>query len=994
MVNDYLEWLRKSAGTNWEVVHHEILPEKTPIFKKTPHNLHFAVKDLIDSTGIESLYCHQVDAIEKALQKKNVALSTSTSSGKTLCYQIPALDRLVREPDSHVLMLFPLKALERDQLDSFLNLSEKTGISAAIYDGDTSESERKRIRSRPPKVLITNPDMLHLGLLAFHDLWMRFFRKLSLIVLDEVHTYKGIFGSHVAQVLLRVKRICRSYGNEPTFVSCSATIGNPGQFVSTLISDEVSVVDKSGAPSPKRHFVFLNPLLSPYTVASSLFVRAIDSGLKTIVFTRSRKITELITLWAMNEAPRLRHRISSYRAGFLPEERREIESRLFSGELDGVISTSALEMGIDVGGLDLCILVGYPGTIVNTWQRGGRVGRQGRQSAIVMVAGQDALDQYFIRNPSDFFARPCEQATLDPLNVEVLKKHIPCAAAEIPIKPSERWIRPVEAQRAMDSLMDDGIIYRSADGAVMSVNPRPHREVDLRNVGNSYSIFLEGGSKPIGVSSGARVFHECHEGAIYLHRTKQYVVTKLDMERRNVLVRPSTASYYTRSRSEKDTKILGAPLRSREFSGFLAREARLRVTEHVNGYEKRRTRGQELIGVLDLNLPPLVFETIGLWIEISDEVKQAIKASGLHFMGGIHAMEHAAISMFPLFALCERDDIGGISCPEHEQVCRAAVFIYDGHPGGVGLSIKAFDVLEELLRTTFDMVKGCHCETGCPSCIHSPKCGSGNKPLDKKACEAILDYLLHPNTLSSQRKTLVAKSSPVHYKHAGVSVETVDQVSRGETPCPIKEIAMNVNKKPSPEIVFFDLETQKLADDVGGWRNISKMMLSVAVTYSDAEGFQSFNEESVGELVRTLSRADLIVGFNQVKFDYEVLSAYTNENLRKYQNLDMLIEIQKLIGHRLSLDHLAQFTLGRKKSGSGVDAPRWFREGRLDLLQKYCTDDVIITRDLYNFAVENGFVKYQRRDGQTVKIPVKWTFQNHLALVTPINMANPPDNMM
>ena len=289
----------------------------------------------------------------------------------------------------------------------------------------------------------------------------------------------------------------------------------------------------------------------------------------------------------MNEAPRLRHRISSYRAGFLPEERREIESRLFSGELDGVISTSALEMGIDVGGLDLCILVGYPGTIVNTWQRGGRVGRQGRQSAIVMVAGQDALDQYFIRNPSDFFARPCEQATLDPLNVEVLKKHIPCAAAEIPIKPSERWIRPVEAQRAMDSLMDDGIIYRSPDGALMSVNPRPHREVDLRNVGNSYSIFLEGGSKPIGVSSGARVFHECHEGAIYLHRTKQYVVTKLDMERRNVFVRPSTASYYTRSRSETDTKILGAPLRSREFSGFLAREARLRVTEHVIGYEKR-----------------------------------------------------------------------------------------------------------------------------------------------------------------------------------------------------------------------------------------------------------------------------------------------------------------------------------------------------------------------------------------------------------------------
>ncbi|MFH0957576.1 MAG: DEAD/DEAH box helicase [Pseudomonadota bacterium] len=964
--------MRNNADLKWVVVHHELLPEKAPSFKKTPRRLHLSVQELIDSVGIESLYCHQVDAIEKALQRENVALSTSTSSGKTLCYQIPALDRLVREPDSHVLMLFPLKALERDQLDSFLNLSGKIGISAAVYDGDTPDSDRRRIRSEPPRVIITNPDMLHLGLLAFHESWRNFFSKLSLIVLDEVHTYKGIFGSHVAQVLLRLKRICESYGNEPTFVSCSATIGNPEQFVSTLISDEVSVVDKSGAPSPQRHFVFLNPLLSPYTVASTLFVKAIESGLKTIVFTRSRKITELITLWATNEAPGLRRRISSYRAGFLPEERREIEARLFSGELDGVISTSALEMGIDVGGLDLCILVGYPGTIVNTWQRGGRVGRQGRPSAVVMVAGQDALDQYFVRNPSDFFARQCEQATLDPLNVEVLKKHIPCAAAEIPIRPFELWIKHDEAQRAVDSLVTSGIIYRSPDGALNSANPRPHRDVDLRNIGNSYSIFLEGSPKPIGMSSGARVFHECHEGAIYLHRTRQYVVTWLDLKKRNVFVRPSTASYYTRSRSEKETTILGRPLRSRNFPGFVAREARLRVTENMHGYEKRLTRGQDLIGVVDLNLPPIVFETIGLWIEISDDIKQAIKALGLNFMGGIHALEHAAISMFPLFALCERDDIGGISCPEHEQVRSAAIFIYDGHPGGVGLSSKAFDVLDELLRTTSDMVKGCHCDTGCPSCIHSPKCGSGNKPLDKKACETILEYLLHPNRLSRSHSPPEAKPSPHQYKCPDIPIETVTPVSKEKLLIPIEEIAVNENKEQTPEIVFFDLETQKLAEDVGGWKNISKMMLSVAVTFSDSDGIQTFNEESVGELIRTLSRADLIVGFNQVKFDYEVLSAYTTENLRKYPNLDMLLEIQKLIGHRLSLDHLAQFTLGRKKSGSGVDAPLWFRQGRLDLLQKYCTDDVILTRDLYNFAVQNGFVKYKRRDGQTSKINVKW----------------------
>ncbi len=972
MVSDFLEWLETQAGTNWQVIHHELLPERKPAFKDLPPQVHAVVRDMVKSRNIRYLYSHQAEAVSEALKGKNVALSTSTSSGKTLCYQIPAIDRLVRDPLSHVLMLFPLKALERDQLDSFLNLSSKTVLSAGVYDGDTPDSERKKIRNHPPRVLITNPDMLHLGLLAFHDTWRDFFKRLSLIVLDEVHTYKGIFGSHVSQVLLRTKRVCGLYGNRPQFVSCSATIGNPGKFVSTLIDEDVSVVDKSGAPNPLRHFVFLNPVVSPYTVASSLFVRALKSGLKTIVFTRARKITELITLWALNEAPQLRNRISSYRAGFLPEERREIEAKLFSGQLDGVISTSALEMGIDVGGLDLCILVGYPGTIVNTWQRGGRVGRQGRPSAIVMIAGQDALDQYFVHNPTDFFARKFEEATLDPLNIEVLKRHIPCAAAELPIDSSETWIRTKEAQSATEDLLAAGVLYRSPDGILNSVNPRPHRGVDLRNVGSSYSIFLEGGQKPIGGSSGARAFHECHEGAIYLHRTKQYVVKKLDLERHNVFVSPCSVSYYTKCVSEKDTKILGAPLRSREFPGFMTREAKLRVTERITGYEKRRTSGQELIGVMDLHLPSLTFDTIGLWIEIPDQVKQSIIKANLHFMGGIHAMEHAAISMFPLFALCERDDIGGISCPEHEQVCRAAVFIYDGHPGGVGLSSRVFDVLEELLKTTLNLVRNCECEIGCPSCIHSPKCGSGNKPLDKQACIKILEYLLHPELLSNSREKLTKRPKEKRVKASATQKNNVIEITKEQTFNQIKELEMPLNNSTSTEIIFFDLETQKLSNDVGGWNNVAKMGLSIAVTYSDINGFRCFTEEKVDELVSLLKSANMVVGFNHIKFDYEVLTAYTKENLRTGRNLDILLEIQKKIGHRLSLNHLAQFTLGRNKSGSGTDAPAWFRQGRFDLLEKYCRDDVAITRDLYQFGVENGYLLYQRKDGRTLRIPVSW----------------------
>jgi DEAD/DEAH box helicase domain-containing protein len=755
VLDSFLEWLCSPRNYDWNLSHHEILPAQPPELAEIPAGLDPRVVDLIRSSRIASLYSHQASAIKFCLQGKDTVLSTSTASGKTLAYQIPVLDRLTRDPNACALCLFPLKALERDQRDAFLALAGSSGLTAAVYDGDTPESERRRIRSRPPRVLITNPDMLHLGLLPFHDIWKDFFSHLSFIVLDEVHTYKGIFGSHISQVLLRTLRVCNRHGASPQFIACSGTVANPGAFVSRLIGREPAVIDRSGAPTSKRHFIFLNPVLSPNTIAARLFVKALQSGLKTIVFTRARKITELITTWVLHDAPELKNRISSYRAGFLPEERRYIEAKLFSGEMDGVISTSALEMGIDVGGLDLCLLVGYPGTIINTWQRGGRVGRAGRPSAIVMLAGNDALDQYFLRNPRDFFERSCEEAILDPFNSEVLKRHLPCAAAETPIFPDEEWSRQPQIEAVLRELEQDGALYRGGDGSLRSASRRPHRGVDLRGIGESYAIFLEDRKTLIGSSAGIRAFTECHEGAVYLHRTRQYVVTKLDLERHNVLVKPCHLSYYTRALNEKDTKILGAPIRTREFPGFTVREGKLKVTENIVGYEKRRTSGQELIGTVDLDLPPLHFETVGIWIEIPDKVKDAIQKAGLHFMGGIHAMEHAAISMFPLFALCDRDDIGGISTPEHEQVCRAAVFIYDGHPGGVGLSHRAFEVIEELLEKTRLLVEKCPCEAGCPSCIHSPKCGSGNKPLDKKACLATLECLLHPD-----KAFLLTKAEP------------------------------------------------------------------------------------------------------------------------------------------------------------------------------------------------------------------------------------------
>jgi DEAD/DEAH box helicase domain-containing protein len=1007
VLDTFLHRLRNPPKDEWLMAHHEVIPEQAPGYEKIPSELDQRLQAEL-KTQIGRLYSHQCEAIRHALAGENVVLATNTASGKSLAFQVAVIDRLLKDPAAHALFLFPLKALERDQKESFLSLAARFGLTAAVYDGDTPDAERRKIRKNPPRVIITNPDMLHLSMLAFHDSWRELFSNLAYIVLDEVHTYKGIFGSHISQVLLRIRRICLTHGSWPQFFACSATIANPGDFVSTLVGQDVAVVDRSGAPSSERHFIFLDPTLSVYTITARLFIAGLEAGLKTIVFTKARKITELITTWVMQEAPHLRGRVSSYRAGFLPEERREIEAKLFSGEMDGVISTSALEMGIDVGGLDLCLLVGYPGTIVNTWQRGGRVGRASKPSAIVMIAAHDALDQYFLRNPGNFFERKCEEAVLDPLNHEVLKRHLPCAAAEIPIGGKEDWIEQPEIRTALEELEKAGVLYRDhEDGSWYSSRRKPQRQVDLRGIGQSFGIFLEGTKTLIGSSSGIRVFKECHEGAVYLHRTRQYLVTGLDLERRNVLVKPQRLNYFTKARSEKDTDILGAPIRSNDFSGFTIREARLKVTERVEAFEKRRTAGQDLIGVVELDLPPTTFDTVGLWIEIPEDVKDAISDAGLHFMGGIHALEHAAISLFPLYVLCDRDDIGGISTTFHEQVSKAAVFIYDGHPGGVGLAHRAYDKILDLLKETRTLVKGCACEDGCPSCIHSPKCGSGNKPLDKQACLAVLQFLLEPESAQKQFRRKKPKGPPIFPDLSGssgrgkksqtsrtsggrVRAEPGSPDSRPEKasgqpggrrlqtphrsgPEQRSPLAEGVDMKTHPEnVVVFDLETKKLADEVGGWKNIHKMGLSLAVIHSQAGGFMTFTEETVKDLIGQLKQAELIVGYNHVRFDYQVLSAYTSENLRALPNLDMLKEVHNVLGFRLKLQHLAEATLGEGKSGDGLDAVRWFKEGKMDLIEKYCRDDVRVTRDLYRFGLENGYLIYKRKNGQSARIPVNW----------------------
>ncbi|HYR03150.1 MAG TPA: Zn-binding domain-containing protein, partial [Syntrophobacteria bacterium] len=672
------------------------------------------------------------------------------------------------------------------------------------------------------------------------------FRGLRLVVVDEVHTYRGIFGSHIAQIFRRLQRICRLYSASPQYVLLSATIANAAEFASRLTGLPFRVVETNGAPQAGRHFFFINPEASATNVAAKLFIQALKGGLKTIAFTQARKITEILHMTVAQTAPELASRVSSYRAGFLAEERREIERGLASGAVAGVISTSALEMGIDIGGLDLCILVGYPGTIVNTWQRSGRVGRGGQESAVILIGQPDALDQYFMHHPEDFFQRPFETAVVDPDNPDVMDAHLPCAAAEIPLRAGIDLALSALAVR-VPLLEARGELLRSAAGDEWyAARRQPHRLVDIRSVGPGYTILQDGEREVVGKNDGVRVFKECHPGAVYLHRGQQYLVTGLDLERRNVLVRPTRARCYTRALSTKETEILMVE-RSRPVANFLARLGRLRVTEHVIGYEKRNLYSGELLDTQPLELPPLTFETVGLWVEIEDLVQEMLREQRLHFMGGIHALEHAMISMFPLFALCDRNDIGGIAVPRHGQIQKSAIFIYDGTPGGVGLAARGFDLIEDLLQKTGELIASCTCDAGCPSCIHSPKCGSGNKPLDKAAALLVTRALLGEVAL-----TLEVAS--------GAECEPT-VVPEGPVPSPVKERS----------VAFLDTETQRLADEVGGWGNVHLMRLAVAVLYDQLKDrFSVYPEERAGELVKDLQAFDLVVGFNIKGFDYRV----------------------------------------------------------------------------------------------------------------------------
>jgi len=978
------------------VAHHRRIEGEAARLRDPRRPLPDELVEALRSQGLERLYEHQAEGIDRLRDGQDVLVVTPTASGKTLLFSLAVLGSCLEQPGSRALLLYPTKALAQDQLSGFRSLAGGLGAlrppSFEIYDGDTPQSRRRKIRTDPPSALITNPDMLHLGILAHHEDWEPFLRDLRWVVLDELHVYRGIFGAHVHHILARLRRVCARLGAHPRFVAASATVGNPAEFARTLVGREFAVIDRSGAPRAAKDVVFLNPVgVSPYTVAVRVLSEAIRADRRTIAFTKARRITELLHTWLVRQEPALRSRVAPYRAGYLPEERRRIEARLFRGELSAILSTSALELGIDVGALDVCILVGYPGSLISSWQRIGRVGRQRDDGVVVLIAMPDALDQYVVHHPELFFGKAFEKAVLDPWNPQVAGRHLVCAAAEHPLSEDD-FAEPGEARQdnprraLVDGLVRDGRLVQDAEGRrFFSFRRNPQREVSVRSAGEPFTIVEHASGKLLGTIDGQRVYHECHPGAIYLHGGRTFLIRELDRDRRRALAEPARVDYYTVVLGDKETEILER-LDSKRLGGFPVGLGRLKVTVRIRGYQKKRLFDGEPLSQHPLDVPPLVFETIGFWIELPSGLPAAYTTRGLHFMGGIHATEHATIGLFPLMTIADRDDVGGISYTGHPQTGSPAIFVYDGMPGGAGLAEQGFVDIDRLVERTLELVENCPCETGCPGCIQSPKCGNGNKPLDKEAALLTLRLIVGKTSLESldveqmeeaEREALPAfpridRSRPdvderPRRRH-GISRagNVAPQERQEETPAPVRRAA-------GGRTLVFDLETQRSAEEVGGWQNTDRMGLALAVVYdAEREAYRTYYEADVDKLLLDLVMADRVVGFNIDRFDLRVLSAYTDWDLSRIQTLDMLSAIHRKLGFRLSLGHLSEANLGEAKGGDGLQSLQWWKEGRIDLIEQYCKKDVELTRRLYELGGRQGFLLYRDHSGRSVRVPVDW----------------------
>ena len=750
VVRDIEPWdaLLEAGRADERLVRQAREPARSARTAPLPADLHPDLLAALRRTGVEELYSHQADTVEAA-QRGPVIITTGTASGKSLAFNLPALHTLLSTPRSRALYLYPTKALAQDQARALHSLGLDR-VRPAIYDGDTPRAERAAIRRRA-NVVLTNPDMLHVGVLPNHGAWGDFFANLAAVVVDEAHVYRGVFGSHVGNVLRRLRRISAAYGNDPLFLLASATIANPVELAERLTGlEDFALVDEDGSPGAARSLAMWNPPLvdealgtrrSALAEASELVADLVAAGARTICFIKSRKAVEVIARQAQmrlrEDAPELADSVAPYRAGYTPAQRRELERALVEGELRAVVTTDALELGIDIGALDAAVCVTFPGTVASLRQMWGRAGRRGRGLA-VYVAGEDALDQFFCRHPDEFLDRPVEAAILDHESQDIHLQHLRCAAHEGPLDAGDAEFLGPRTVAYAERLVSMGELRERAGGFV----PRrpqdyPAAGVSLRSSSaDSFAVVDTSSGELIGTVEAGRAMGTAHDGAVYLHMGRSYEVGALDLETRQALVRPFDGDWFTQPRKETATEIERL-LDRRETMGVTLSYGMVSVTEQVLGYQRKRLGDQEPIDFTALDLPETTFATQALWYELPDELLSA-DFPFERLLGSLHAAEHAQIAVLPLLAMCDRWDIGGLSTNLHPQTGGPTIFVYDGHPGGVGITRQGFREFETLVGDAHRLIAECSCRAGCPSCVQSPKCGNLNEPLSKDGARELM----------------------------------------------------------------------------------------------------------------------------------------------------------------------------------------------------------------------------------------------------------------
>jgi len=754
---------RLAAGRGDRLLHVERVPARIGTAVGWPDWVEVDLRDSWTRRGIEFPWMHQADAADLAHAGRHVVVATGTASGKSLAYLMPALTSVLdgsRAPNGRgatALYLAPTKALAHDQWRAIEELGVD-GLRVSAYDGDTPDEERAWIRAHAGYVL-TNPDLLHRSMLPGHERWSSFLRALDYVVVDECHVYRGVFGSHVANVLRRLRRVAARYGSTPTFVLASATSGDPAASASRLVGVPVEAVSDDASPRGATSFALWEPPLTDHggendaptrrtatAETASLLTDLVVGGVRTLAFVRSRRGAEAVAMTSRDTLaevdPELSDRVAAYRAGYLPEERRALEDALRSGELLGVAATNALELGVDVTGLDAVLLCGWPGTRASMWQQAGRAGRSGGDALAILVARDDPLDTYLVHHPEAVFGAGVEATVCDPTNPYVLGPHLCAAAAELPLTEDDLPTFGPTARAVLDSLVDRGLLRVRPGGWFWTRRERASDLADLRGIGGGMVKVVEDETgRMLGTVDPGAAHTTVHTGAVYVHQGATYVVDLLDLEDSVAVAHREEVDWTTSARDTTDIRVVDVIAREQWGEAELV-HGHVEVTNQVVSYLKRRYLTGAVIGEEPLDLPPRHLRTQAVWWTVSGEQLSAAELRDVDVPGAAHAAEHASIGLLPLVATCDRWDIGGVSTALHEDTGRTTVFVYDGHPGGAGFAERGYAAARTWLTATRDAIAACECPDGCPSCVQSPKCGNGNNPLDKLGAVRLLDVLL------------------------------------------------------------------------------------------------------------------------------------------------------------------------------------------------------------------------------------------------------------